>query len=264
MKVIFTDLDGTLLHPETYSFKGAQPTLDLIRKKGIPLVLCSSKTRAEMELYRKRLNNRHPFIVENGSGVFVPRGYFALPVNGELEGNCIVVSFGLPYDTIRKKFMELRKRLEVPVIGFGDMTVEEIAKLTGLPRAEAALARKRDFSEPFVFEQEVDQEFLKRAGEGGLNWTRGKFYCLMGDHDKGRAVRLLKKAYEREHGKIITIGLGDASNDLPLLQEVDHPVLIPKRDGSFDPDVSVPGLVRAQGTGPAGWNQAVLALLSNT
>ena len=79
----------------------------------------------------------------------------------------------------------------------------------------------------------------------------------MGNHDKGRAVRMLKELYEAEHGRMISIGLGDALNDLPLLQEVDRPILIPKDDGSYDPDVDVPGLYRARGVGPEGWNQAV-------
>ena len=83
----------------------------------------------------------------------------------------------------------------------------------------------------------------------------------MGDHDKGKAVRLLKRWYESEHGRLVTMGLGDGFNDLPLLAAVDHPVLIQKEDGSYDSRVDVPGLVKAKGIGPAGWNRAVLDLV---
>jgi mannosyl-3-phosphoglycerate phosphatase len=72
-RIIFTDLDGTLLHPKSYSFQEAMPALDLIRAQGIPLVLCSSKTRAELEIYRARLDNGDPFIIENGGALYVPR-----------------------------------------------------------------------------------------------------------------------------------------------------------------------------------------------
>jgi len=68
--IIFTDLDGTLLHPQTYSFDAAMPALKLIKEKDIPLILCSSKTRAEIEVYRKKLDNQHPFVSENGGGIF--------------------------------------------------------------------------------------------------------------------------------------------------------------------------------------------------
>ncbi len=83
----------------------------------------------------------------------------------------------------------------------------------------------------------------------------------MGDNDKGRAVRLLKQWYERQHGMIITIGVGDGLNDLPLLREVDYPVLVQKEDGSYDRGIELPGLRRAPGIGPTGWNHAVLELL---
>ena len=49
--IVFTDLDGTLLHPRTYSFEAAMPALKLIKEKDVPLILCSSKTRAEIEVY---------------------------------------------------------------------------------------------------------------------------------------------------------------------------------------------------------------------
>ena len=68
--IVFTDLDSTLLHPKTYSFDAAMPALKLIKEKDIPLILCSSKTRAEIEVYRKKLDNQHPFVSENGGGIF--------------------------------------------------------------------------------------------------------------------------------------------------------------------------------------------------
>src|SRR4030067_130990 len=95
--IIFTDLDGTLLHPRTYSYDEAKPALELIRKRHIPLVLCSSKTWAEIEAYRKRLDNRHPFIVENGGGIFIPEGYFPFPVDGEARNGYRVIHLGTPY-----------------------------------------------------------------------------------------------------------------------------------------------------------------------
>jgi len=83
--VIFTDLDGTLLGRETYSFEPAQPALQLIKHKGIPLILSSSKTRAEIELYRKKLENDHPFISENGGAVFIPKDYFPFTIENGIS-----------------------------------------------------------------------------------------------------------------------------------------------------------------------------------
>jgi mannosyl-3-phosphoglycerate phosphatase family protein len=259
--VIFTDLDGTLLHPRDYSFAAALPALALIRERGVPLVLCSSKTRAELESQRERLGNADPFVAENGGGVFTPRGYFPF-LDDASGGPYLVTAFGKSYEEIRKEFVLLRSELHVPAKGFGDMTEEEVSALTGLPPEEAALARKRDFGEPFVFEGAVDEGFLRAVERRGLRWTRGRLFFLMGDHDKGRAVRLLKQWFEREYGMITTIGLGDALNDLPLLREVDHPVLVQKEDESYDSGVELPRLIRARGAGPEGWNRAVTELLA--
>lgn len=259
--VIFTDLDGTLLHPKSYSFEEARSALDEIKKRNIPLVLCSSKTRAEIEVYRKRLNNGHPFIAENGGGIFVLAGYFPFPMRGALQGDYVVSVLGTPYEQIRREFIRLREQLHMPVKGFGDMTVEEVAGLTGLSPGNAALAKEREFDEPFMFEGKVDELFLRAVESRGLRWTRGRFYHLMGNSDKGKAVRMLKKWYEGEYGKIMSIGLGDSLNDLPMLREVDHPVLVRKEDGGFDPDVDFPGIIRTGAIGPEGWNGTVLELL---
>lgn len=36
--IVFTDLDGTLLHQRTYFFEDAMPALKLVREKGMPLI----------------------------------------------------------------------------------------------------------------------------------------------------------------------------------------------------------------------------------
>ncbi len=261
--IIFTDLDGTLLDTLTYSFKDALPALRLIRERGIPLILCSSKTRTEIEVYRHSLNNEHPFISENGGGVFIPPGYFSFPVDAKILNGYQVITLGTPYADIRYQFTLLRKRIPVPVRGFADMSVEEVAALTGLSSDEAILARQRDFDEPFIFEGTHDQRFLSAIESMGMRWTQGRIFHIMGNHDKGRAVNLLKSLYERQYGTVTSIGLGDSTNDLPMLQAVDYPVLVRHEDGSFDTRIDIFGMLQTQRTGPAGWNETLLQLLSD-
>jgi len=285
--VIFTDLDGTLLHPKTYSFEAAMPALTLIKEKEIPLILCSSKTRAEIEVYRRRLDNSHPFISENGGGIFEPAGYFSThqkrgqttifpsPLKGEGQGLPSNVSIGgegekyetiilgKHYNEIRRVFIKLREEMNVPVKGFGDMSAKEIAALTGLTLTEAKLAKEREFDEPFLFEEGERriQEFLKTIEVAGFHWTQGRFYHILGDNDKGKAVKILKDFYKRDYGRIKTIGIGDSFNDLPLLRVVNYPVLIPKEDGSYEPRVKLRNIRKANKTGPEGWNEAVVELI---
>lgn len=263
--LVFTDLDGTLLDAVSYSFAAALPALAELRARQIPLILCSSKTRAEIELWRQRLDNRHPFISENGGGVYIPRGYFTALVEGaESLNGCQVVAFGTPHAEIRRQFVALRTQLGTRVRGFTDMSVTEVAQLTGLDLASAALARQRDFDEPFVFEGAPDPVFLKAIQGLGLNWTQGHLFHMLGRHDKGRAVRLLKALYLLEFGRVNAIGLGDALNDLPMLQAVDQPVLVRHANGQSQKGLDCPRLVRTEKTGVQGWNDVVLQRLSQT
>jgi mannosyl-3-phosphoglycerate phosphatase len=259
--IIITDLDGTLLHPTTYSFEEAKPALRLIRLRGVPLILCSSKTRAEIEMYRKRLDNKHPFISENGGGIFIPDGYFPFPLEGERRNGYQVISLGMPYTDIRGHFTRLRDTLQIMAPGFGDMTADEIASLTGISPVEAVLAKQRDYEEPFVFTGDPDERLLLAIEASGLRWTQGRLFHIMGNHHKGKAVDILRRLFERARGPATVMGLGDSLNDLPFLLAVDRPVLIRKGDGSHDSRIDIPGLYRTRGIGPLGWNEAVMSVL---
>lgn len=259
--VVFTDLDGTLLDSARYSFDDARPALDLLQARAIPLVLCSSKTRAEMLAWRQRMHNVHPFIAENGGGIFIPQGYFSLPVDARITDGYQLISLGLPYAEIRQHFVVLREKHAARVRGFADMTAAQVAELTGLPYEQAVLAKQRDFDEPFIFEGKPDEGFLQAIENAGLSWTQGRIFHLMGRHDKGLAVRMLKALYEREYGAVASIGLGDSLNDWPMLLSVDQPVLIRHADGGFDARIDMANLLKTQSAGPQGWNEAMLGLL---
>ena len=75
--IIFTDLDGTLLDHKTYAATKARQALLCLKKNNIPLIICTSKTRPEIEFYRQKLRISHPFIAENGGAIFIPKGYFS-------------------------------------------------------------------------------------------------------------------------------------------------------------------------------------------
>ncbi len=264
--IIFTDLDGTLLDSR-YSFKKALPALHMIKKRNIPLLLCSSKTRAEIEHIRIKLGNNHPFISENGGGIFIPEGYFTvrIPESGSRstgQGDYTCIKLGASYDDLRKALAQLRSE-GFAVRGFGDMSLREIMSLTGLKINDAKLAMQREFDEPFIFSgNEASEKRLKqRIRAGGFHYTQGEFFHIMGNSDKGRAVEIVKRLYEKQYGNIKTAALGDSPNDIEMLKNVDYPVAVQKKDGSCDRRIRVRRLIRADGIGPEGWNRAVIDLL---
>ena len=67
--LVFTDLDGSLLDHDDYSFSAALPALSRLRDHAVPLVPLTSKTLAEMRVLQQALHNPHPFVIENGSAI---------------------------------------------------------------------------------------------------------------------------------------------------------------------------------------------------
>lgn len=267
--VIFTDLDGCLLDGITYSWEPAREALAVLRARRIPLVLVSSKTRAELEAIRSQLQLDHPFVSENGGAVFSPDGYFSTsPEEAVRRDDYEVIELGAPYPALRQALRELEQAVGVRLRGFGDMSVEEIAERTGLTEADVHLARQREYDEPFLIEGPASlvTELQREARDRGLTVTHGgRFHHLMGDSDKGRACLHLIERYRRQwQGTaqgLMSVALGDSVNDLPMLRVVDHPVLIPRPDGSYDPGIQLSNLIRAKGIGPVGWDHAVLSLV---
>jgi len=263
--IVFTDLDGTLLDGETYSFEPALPALKLLKEKEIPLIICSSKTRREIEYYRRKLDNHDPFISENGGGIFIPRGYFQFPVQRSFsvidEDDYHVIRLGAGYSELRKALVRLRSE-GFNVKGFGDMSIEGLASIANMSIEEAEMAKERDFDEPFIFSG--NEEELQRLFESiramGFNYTQGRFFHILGNSDKGKAVSILTELYKRKFNEITTIAIGDSPNDIPMLKEVDFPVVVMKPDGSYDQRINIPDIIKAKGIGPNGWNKEILSL----
>ena len=270
--IVYTDLDGSLLDSMTYSYEAATPALTALREQEIPLVLVSSKTRAEMEPLRERLAHRDPFIVENGGAVFVPRGLFDFPLERmRTRSTYQVIELGLPYHMLREVLKQIEDAVETPLQGFGDLSVEAVMQVTGLPYADAVLAKQREYDEPYLLQgpQALIEEVCRQIVTRGLRWTKGgRLFHLLGENDKGEAASVLLRCYLRQQRmsgqaeRIETIGIGDSINDAPLLAMVDYPILVQKPDGSYDQDIQLSGLIYAQGIGPVGWNEAVLKLLA--
>lgn len=178
--VIFTDLDATLLDHRTYSYRAARPVLEKVKKSRIPVVLCTSKTRAETEAVAWKLGLRHPFIVENGGAIFIPDGYFPdsyyrlAGLKVLRKDHYRVIQLGTGYRHLRSALKMMGKTLARKLIGFGDLSAGEIAEITGLSEKEAELARRREYDEPFFLEDSPEFELIKGTGQPGRRKVQGK------------------------------------------------------------------------------------------
>lgn len=263
--VIFTDLDGTLLDSRTYDFTPALPALDLIHSRGVPLILVSSKTRAEIEVLRRNLSPDSPFISENGAAIFFPET-FILPkdIAHQKLGPYKALILGRPIEEVLNILAGLKREFQFK--GFSDMSSQEIADLTHLKPEEAILASKREFDEPIVLEDFVEykERFCRRAVELGLECvTGGRFIHLSIGCNKGRAVERVLEIYRELRGPVRSVGLGDSPNDISMLEVVDKAVVMLPRNTDSMRDFVHSDLMWAGGGGPEAWSQAVLTILED-
>jgi mannosyl-3-phosphoglycerate phosphatase len=263
--IVFTDLDGTLLNGETYTYQAALSTLARLAEQAIPVVPVTSKTRREVAQLCQDLGLGGPFIVENGSAIYIPtdQALLSLPPGEDVDGYR-VVQLGCNYVTARAGLKAIAQDLGRPLKGFGDWSVEQVAQLTGLSTEAAKQAKAREFSEPFMTPKNVPADQLRGAVEAmGFRVVMGdRFSHLIGaEAGKGNAVHQLVSLYRDGHQSVTTIGLGNSPNDLDLLEAVDYPIVLPGAHG-LHPQLAERGWSIAPAPAPEGWAQAVEAALA--
>ncbi len=248
--LVFTDLDGTLLSHQDYSWDAARPALERLAGIGAGVVLASSKTGAEIGILRVSMGlQQWPAIVENGAGLLEPDATAALEAS--------------TYAQLRANLMKISANLRDCFRGFGDMDLSEICKRTGLPQADAQRAQQRAFSEPGVWLGTTEQKanFLKQLAKFGIAAREGgRFLTLSFGQTKADQMALITSRFAPRH----TIALGDAPNDVEMLEATDVGVIIANPHKSPLPSLegeAAGRITRTTYEGPKGWNEAMLAHL---
>ncbi len=268
--LIYTDLDGTLLDHDTYEWHAATPALERARQLGVPIVPCTSKTLAECLNVQNLVGLPGPAIFENGAGIALPKASFRRPPDHLAEENDShwICGFGLSYTHLRDAVSQVKRYRQYRFTSFGEMSVADVQRLTGLNATEAELAKQRRHSEPLLWQdtQARYEEFQRDLAERNLTVCRGgRFVHITGDTSKGAAVNWMTMLYEFKWSTRPTIiALGDSENDIPMLEQADIAVIV--RNRSSGPLAYAPrGAQKVYTTheyGPLGWNEAVLQLLN--
>jgi mannosyl-3-phosphoglycerate phosphatase len=262
MIILFTDLDGSLLDQSANFVDPALEALHCVRELGLPLVFCTSKTRAEVEYWRAILDNTHPFIIENGGALYIPDGYFPGVFRAPVcRDGCGVFEFGIPYGDLVETLWHISRETGCRVWGFHDLSAKEISRMYGLSLEQSQLAKIREYDEPFEILDPPGDRLLAAIERCGKRWTRGgRLHHITGHNSKANGVCLLTDYYRRTFDKITTIGLGDGMNDLDFLRCVDIPIVIPSKM-FWQLKAELPSARVTDHPGPQGWNRAVMDVL---
>ncbi len=259
--LIVSDMDGTLLNHHDYQFDAVTPVLAQLEQMQLPVILNTSKTFAELKSWVQKLNIRHPFIVENGSAIFIPNGYFP---NAAFAGEIVdkqsfegyqVVLLGESIVTLSAFLIHHKPQ----AIDFSSCSAEQAMQLTGLSPQQVAEAQDRQFSIPLSFDdKEAQNRFAEFALQSGLGVLEGgRFLHILGKTDKGLATRRLRRLFESVHQQSYgVIALGDSPNDEAMLAEADVAVVV-SSPSSERVQPTVDHLIRTRQQAPQGWNEGI-------
>lgn len=261
--LVFTDLDGTLLDIHTYDWQAALPWLDRLQDHQIPVILCSSKTAAEITAIQQDLGLEGlPFIAENGAVI-------QLDVRWDTHPDAPRRISGKSHREIRQAIEAQRQEAGYKFTTFDDVDERVISEWTGLNRTRAAQARRHEASVTLIWRDSDEQmaRFEEELADGGLKMVQGaRFWHILDAREgKDRAVAWLTEQYRTLEGLTpTTLGLGDGPNDAPLLDSVDFAVVVKgiNRLGIQLKDDNPRRAYRTAQPGPAGWHEGLDHFLS--
>ncbi len=218
---VVSDVDGTLMD-HSYDLSPAKETIKKLQKLSIPVILCTSKTAAEVKVIRNELNLTDPYIVENGAAIY---GESLEKVNGK-------IILGEKYETLEDILKNISQEINYKLIPLNNLSDQDATELTGLEGNSLTLMRDRHWSMPFLnppsFLKERIDKCCKKFKVEIFKGNRMS-HLLSVNSNKGKAINALKKYSDIQNIQII--GLGDSPNDLPLLLNSDIRIVIPNIDG---------------------------------
>ena len=262
--VVVTDIDASLLEPGSRFLPDERAALAFLAERGIPLVINSSRSRAEIERLHHTLNIVTPFISEHGSALFLP--HQCLPFVPDRARPAVgghVVEFGRRYYEVVDTLRLVCRELNLEIVSFAELSIDEVAQELGVPSAEAQLVKLREYTELFRIEDESEatlSRLFKALRRRGLRcYQRGRHFLVSATPNRAESLRTLKGLWKRAWGEHVMVGLGDSEDDVSWLQFVDVPIFIENGRSGIPARVlrKLPTVRLTERHGRLGWSDAV-------
>ena len=272
LRIIFTDLDSSLIDRDTYEYGENKILIDKLVNLKIPVVICTSKTIEETITFYNLLRTESPIIVENGGAILFNKNSKLNPeikVNKieEFNRNYLIYKIGKHYKEFITEFYKIIHNNNVKIRFIHELKDDEIIRLTNIKEKDVEDFRKRRYDLPFVFEDISKDKYIKLSSELykiGLRIHKGgRFYHITSDFDKSNAVLKLIEFYKNNTNQIKTIGIGDSLNDLNMLKTVDLACLIKKKNNTYEEKIlkEIKTIIKSNNPAPEGWKEVIKAVI---
>ena len=250
--VIFTDLDGSLLHRDTFQFDTIKDYIKSLVSKGVIIIPNSSKTEKEIEKFNEELGVNLPFISENGSsihGLNLITSNFPdkLVLSRDKEELLKIYENKVP-EKLKEKCFQISK-----------MSKKEKENILGQKDENLKDALDRKYTLPFLFKGDKNEKnrLLKILNSNSLTLQEGgRVYNLCDNINKVKSMNRVIKILKKTEDKIKTIAVGDNFNDLDMLRNCDIPCLV-FNDQFKLYQINIENLVFSNKPSPEGWADVI-------
>jgi mannosyl-3-phosphoglycerate phosphatase len=202
---------------------------------GFPAVWVTARCRAQMDEPRRRFGHQHPFIGEDGCGVFLPEDYFHLrPAKTVRMGRYTCIPVAEIQPAASETLESLSEGTGVSVVSLRSLPPRELEQNTGLPPRDAELARQRDFDELFFFAGATEADVKRFVAEARLRNVvlrqHGVLWSLAVGANLSQCIRDLSKLYDRAlRSHPTVVGIATPAEADGFLSACDRGLLLAKQ-----------------------------------
>ena len=254
--IIFTDLDGSLLHRDNFKFDSIKEYIKILIDKGIIIIPNTSKTESEIEEFVKELGSELPFISENGASIN------GLNLINNNFPNKIILSRD-KQELLEIFSSKVPKELKNKCKFISNMNLKDQINIFGLQDKNLKNALNRKYTVPFLFEgNKIEKnELLKILSSSSLTMQEGGRVLNLGDNtNKVKSMNQVLKIYKKIENKIKVIAVGDNFNDLEMLRNCDIPCLV-FNDQFKQDQINIDNLIVSSKPSPEGWADVIKTAL---
>ena len=255
--LIFTDLDGSLLHRDTFEFDIIKDYLKQLLSKGIFIIPNTSKTEKEILEFNNELGSSLPYICENGAAI---KGLEL--VNSNLPKELILSKEKNNIIKIFEKSVPID--LQIKCKWLSNMDKKKQSSIFGLKDEQLKMALDRKYTIPFIFDgiKSEKNELFKIVKQKGLALQEGGRVINLTDKvNKAKALQVFLRFFKKNNKNVKTIAVGDNYNDLDMLKNSDVPCLVFNDQFKLD-QINIANLVFSNQPSPEGWADVIKMALA--
>ena len=250
--LIFTDLDGSLLHRDTFKFDEIKDYLKILLSQGIFIIPNTSKTEKEILEFNNELGSDLPYISENGAAI---NGLNLL--NSNLPKELIL---SREKDNLIKIFENsIPVNLQNKCKWLSEMDKKKQSLIFGLGDEKLKMALDRKYTIPFLFEgnkSEKNELFRILKSEGLAAQEGGRVINLTDKVNKAKALNVFVRFFKKNNKNVKTIAVGDNYNDLDMLKTSDFPCLVFNDKFTLD-EIPINNITITNKPSPEGWADVI-------